>query len=179
MLRLKNFHIAFTLLSSLAFSGALDLRAEESTAINLKGKNVRRIEVSQTQIGFSATRVFYAVDDQRLILILHVDNTKKDFPVTGKVCQFAKDVSSDDLDKWVNNQHSDALFPEVPTPKATILLPAKSCQSLASKLLGRATALDTSYDKYSVAIKVSDVNLNEQIRLQAHTDTVTVYVVAK
>ncbi|MFM7073256.1 MAG: hypothetical protein ACKO38_15830, partial [Planctomycetota bacterium] len=113
------------------------------------------------------------------IVILHVDNTKKDFPVTGKVCQFAKDVSSDDLDKWVNNQHSDALFPDVPTPKATILLPAKSCQSQASKLLNRTTALDTTYDRYSVEIKVSDVKLSDQFHLKQHNDTVKVYVVAK
>lgn len=179
MLRPQDFRVAFVLLSSLVFSGAPDIGAAEPTAIDLKGKNVRRIEVNQTQIGFSATRVFYIVDDLRLIVILHIDNAKTNFPVTGKACQFAKDATPDALDKWVNNQHSDALFPDVPTPNATILLPANACQSPASKLLDRTTALDTTYDRYSVEIKVSDVKLSDQFHLKQHNDTVKVFVVAK
>jgi hypothetical protein len=50
--------------------------------------------------------------------VVHIDNKNEKFPVGGKVFEFAKGVTGDEMDKWVNNQHSDGLFPEVPEPVA-------------------------------------------------------------
>lgn len=176
---LKGLPITLVMLTTLSMISAAEIPSKETALLDLKGKNVQRLEVSDSLIGRTSTKVFYTLGDQRVVVVIHVDNMKKGFPVTGKVCQFAKDTTPEDLAKWLNNQHSDALFPDVPEPKTTVELPAKVCQSLASKLLGQKTVNDNTYNEYSVEIKLTEAKVNEQLRLQQFTDTVKVYVVAK
>jgi hypothetical protein len=179
MRTLNAFLITLILLAASGMTSAADKPTTVATSLDLKDKKVQREEISASQIGFTSTRVFYRLDDYRVVVVLHIDNTKKGFPVTGKVCQFAKDVTPEGIAKWLNNQHSDGLFPEVPEPKVTVELPAKACQSLESKLLGQKTVLDNTYNEYSVEIKLNEVKVNEQYLLQEFKDTVKVYVVAK
>jgi len=178
MLNLKVLPVTLILLATFGMIASADTSSKETTPLDLKGKNVQRQEVSSSLIGLTSTTVFYTLDDHRVVVVIHIDNTKG-FPVSGKVCEFAKDVTPEGMAKWLNNQHSDGLFPDVPEPKTTVKLPAEACQSLKSKLLGKKTVNDTTYNQYSVEIKLSEVKVNEQFRLQEHKDTVNVYVVAK
>lgn len=151
---------------------------DRPTPLDLNAKTVQRQEVNQTQIGFASTRVFYTLGESRVVVVLHVDNTKKEFPVTGKVCQFAKDTPIEGLAKWVNNQHSDGLFPDVPEPVSTDKLPADACRTLSSKHLGQRSVLDVTYDQFAVEIQV-DRHASGRYRLEAFKDRVNVYVKAK
>jgi len=162
-----------------ASSHVTETKTKAPFLLDLKEKNVQRLEVSQSQIGFTATKVFYTAGDQQIVVVVNVDNSKKEFPVTCKLFQFDKDVTPDDLAKWVNNQHSDAVFPDVPKPRQSFELPAKACRSSEIKLLGQKTALDTTYNEYSVDIEITDVKASEQVRFQNFKDTVKVYAVAK
>lgn len=179
MVNLKAVPVTLILLATFGMVAAADTPSKESTLLDLKGKKVQRQEVSSSLIGFTSTTVFYTLDDDRVVVVIHIDNTKKGFPVSGKVCQFARDVTPEVMSKWVNNQHSDALYPDVPEPRTTVKLPAGACQSLESKLLGKEAVNNTTYNQYSVEIKISGVKVNEQFRLHEHKDTVKVYVVAK
>ena len=178
MLNLKVFPVALILLATFGMIASADTSPKETTRLDLKGKNVQRQEVSSSLIGLTSTTVFYTLDDHRVVVVIRIDNTKG-FPVSGNVFAFAKDVTAEGIAKWLNNQHSDGLFPDVPEPKTTVKLPAEACQSLKSKLLGKKTVNDTTYNHYSVEIKLSEFKVNEQFRLQEHKDTVNVYVVAK
>ena len=179
MRNLKVLPVTLFLLTTFGMTTAADPPSKEAISLDLKGKMVKRLEVSSSQIGFTSTRIFYTLDEHRVVVVIHVDNAKKGFPVTGKVCQFARDVTSENLAKWLNNQHSDGLFPDVPEPLATVRLPAEAWQSLGSKLLGQKTVIGTTYNMHSVEIKLTGVKVNEQFRLQEFKDTVNVYVVAK
>ncbi len=179
MFDLKTPAVILILLATFGMAASADKPSKGTTPLDLKGKKVKRLEASQSQIGFTSTRVFYTLEDQRAVVVIHIDNTKKGFPVTGKVCQFAADVTPEDMAKWLNNQHSDGLFPDVPEPKVTVQLPAEACQCVGSKLLGQKKALDTTYDHYSVEIKLAEVKVNEKFQLQEFKDTASVYVVAK
>ncbi|MFM8289735.1 MAG: hypothetical protein ACKOGA_23850 [Planctomycetaceae bacterium] len=167
--------VALILLATFATS----VTAGEPTLLDLKGKKVQRLEVSASLIGYTSTKVFYTLGDHRVVVAIQVDNTQKGFPVTGTVYQFAKDVTQEDLGKWLNNQHSDALFPEVPEPQVTVKLPAESCRTLASQRLGQKQVGNTTYDEYRVEIKLAEAKVNEQFRLQEFKDTLKVFVVAK
>ncbi len=160
-------------------AAAKDPPAQQTTPLDLKGKKVQRQEVAQSQIGFTSTTVFYTLGSERVVVAIHIDNVKKGFPVTGKVHQFAKDVSPEDMDKWVNNQHSDALYPDVPEPKDTVKLPTKACKSLESKLIGKTTVNGTTYNQYNVEFMLEKVKVNEQLRLLEHKDAAKVYVATK
>lgn len=179
MFTLKAVPLTMTLLAVFVAAATADEPPKGAAPLDLKGKTVQRLEVSQSQIGFTSTKVFYTLPDQRAVVVIDIDNGKKGFPVTGKVCQFAKDATPDGLAKWVNNQHSDGLFPDVPEPTATVKLPADACQPVESKLLGQKTVNDTAYNEYRVEIKLTETKVNDQLRLKEFKDTVKVYVVAK
>jgi hypothetical protein len=122
--------------------------------------------------------VFYTLSDQRVIVVIHLDNTTK-FPVSGKVCRFGKNVTADGMAKWLNNQHSDGLFPDVPEPEATTKLPADACKVLASKPLGKEQSGQGAYEKYSVEFKIDEVKVNDQFTLKEFKDAVKVYIPVK
>lgn len=176
---LRALPINLILLTTLRMISAAETPSEEATPLDLKGTKVQRLEVSASLIGFTSTKVFYTLSEHRVVVVIHIDNTKKGFPVTGKVCQFAKEVTPNDMAKWLNNQYSDALFPKVPEPKVTVQLPEGACQSLESKLLGQRSTANTAYNHYRVEFKLPEVKVNEQIRLTEFKDTENVYFVAK
>jgi hypothetical protein len=179
MFTLKTVPLTVALLAAFVATATADEPSKGAAPLDLKVKTVKRLEVSQSQIGFTSTKVFYTLADQRVVVVIDIDNGKKGFPVSGKVCQFAKDVTLEGMAKWVNNQHSDGLFPNVPEPTATVKLPADACQSLESKLLGQKTVNDTAYNEYRVEIKLAETKVNDQLRLQELKDAVKVYVVAE
>lgn len=179
MFDVNALHTVLLLLISTSFAAAGDPPAKERTILTLKGKQVQRKEVASTETGLTSTSVFYTFEDERVVVSIHIDNARNGFPVTGKACWFANDVSPEDMAKWVNNQHSCARFPNAPTPQATVPLPADACRSLQGELLGQKTVRGTTYNEYRVEVAIADFNVNDQYRLQAFTDTASVYVAAQ
>jgi hypothetical protein len=175
MLNLKV-SVVVLLLAMCGLTTAADKPPAKSIKLDLQGEKVQRHEYSQSQIGFTSTKVFYMLHDHRIVVAVIIDNAKKGFPVEAKVYEFAKEVTPADLAKWLNNQHSDGLFPDVPEPKATIKLPAEACGSLQGKLLGQKAVNNTTYNQYQVEIKFNTVQVNESIKLQEFKDTANVYV---
>ena len=154
-----------------------DEAAKDSVILDVKGDGVKRIEANQTQIGFSSSRIFYTLGGQSVVVVMHIDNESEKFPVAGKVYQFAKGVTADDLGKWVNNQHSDGLFPEIPEPVAVHQLKADSIKTLSSKRIGQEKGgfQGETYDKYTVEFEASTVELTKNLRLKTFKDAATVY----
>ncbi|QDU21001.1 hypothetical protein [Urbifossiella limnaea] len=179
MFILKAVTLKVTLLAVFVTTATADEPPKGAAPLDLSGKTVQRLEVSQSQIGFTSTKVFYTLADRRVVVVIDIDNGKKGFPVSGKVCQFAKEATPEGMAKWLNNQHSDGLFPDVPEPAATVKLPADACRALESKLLGQKTVNGTTYNEYRVEIKFAETKVNDQVRLQEFKDSVKVYVVAK
>ncbi len=177
MLHLKTLPaILFLLVTCGLIVGA---EAKETTTLDLNGKDVKREEISESQIGLTSTRLFYTIADQHAVVVIHLDNTKKEFPAAGKVYLFDKAVSAEDLAKWINNQHSDGIFPDVPEPGASHNIPAEACQTVESKSTGQTTANNTTYNQHAVTIKISEANVNEQLKLKEFKDQAKVYVLAK
>ena len=178
MSRISGTSIALALALFFCTAAYADEAAKDSVTLDVKGDGAKKFEANQTQIGYSSTRIFYTLASQSVVVVIHIDNTNKKFAAKGKVYQFVKGVTEDDLGKWVNNQHSDGLFPDVPKPVAVHQVPADSIKTVSSKRVGQARGglRGESYDKYTVEFEAGKSELTKQLKLGAFKDSATVYL---
>jgi hypothetical protein len=99
--------------------------------------------------------------------------------MAGTVYVFAESVGEDDLKKWLNNQHSDGLFPDVPEPIETYKLPTIACKVMSHKLVDRSKQSFGEYDIYSVAFEVKDYSDKKGVALMGFADTAKVSIRTK
>ena len=142
-------------------------------------KSTPKLEVRDSQIGYRDTLLFYTFRDQNAVLKLQIDNKDKSFPMTGGIYIFAASVKEDDIKKWLNNQHSDGLYPDVPEPISTYKLPEKACKVTSHKVIDRSKQEFGEYDNYSVTFDVKDYADKKNITLKGFSDTTKVYVKTK
>lgn len=152
---------------------------KKQDGIDVKSKEVKRFVANQSQIGYVSTRVFYTIADQNLVVVIHLDNSKKDFPIKGKVYHFAKEVKAEGLAKWLNNQHSDGLYADAPDASATEDLPADCGKVLASKSSGKKDGGIGVYEQFDVKFKITGSKLKSGTKLLDFEDNASVYVPVK
>lgn len=68
------------------------------------------------------TKKFYVLPEAKVVVVVATVDGKADASATIHV--FPADVSAEGIAKWINNQHSDALHPDVPMPLRSVLVPA-------------------------------------------------------
>ena len=144
--------------------------------LDARGKQVQKLEVSSSLGGFRNTLIFYTFNDQKAVLKIVIDNKSKKFPLAATLYTFADDVTEEGLKKWLNNQHSDGLFVDVPNPTATHKIPAGSCKTLSHKFIDQAKSPFGTFDNYSVAFKISRVAKTGTFRVKDFTDKATVHL---
>ena len=129
-------------------------------------------------IGMRNTLLFYTFADQKTVLRLQIDNKDTTFPVSGSIHLFSNDTTKEGLEKWINNQHSDGLYPDVAEPILTQALPAGQCSVSAHKALEKEKNPSTAemFQDYEVTLKVKSYILESKVSLSAFTDTSKVYL---
>lgn len=142
-------------------------------------KSAPKLEVRDSQIGYRDTLLFYTFTGQNAVLKLQIDNKDKSFPMAGTIYIFADSVKEDDLKKWLNNQHSDGLYPDVPEPISTHKIPQKICTVTSHKLIDRTKQSFGEYDNYSVTFDVKDYADKKKVTLKGFSDTTKVHVETK
>jgi hypothetical protein len=142
-------------------------------------KSTQKLEVRYSQIGYRDTLLFYTFKDQNAVLKLQIDNKDKSFPMAGELYMFADSVKEDDIKKWLNNQHSDGIYPDVPEPISTHKIPKASCKVTSHKLIDRSKQDFGEYDNYSVTFDVEDYADKKSVTLKGFSDTAKVYVKTK
>jgi hypothetical protein len=154
-------------------------REDKSPTTLELSKSTQKLEVRDSQIGYRDTLLFYTFIDLRAVLKLQIDNKDKSFPMAGNIYVFAESVGEDDLKKWLNNQHSDGLFPDVPEPIETYKLPAIACKVTSHKFIDRSKHSFGEYDIYSVAFEVKEYSDKKGVVLKGFADTAKVSVKTK
>ena len=145
----------------------------------LDGEKAEKLEIRHSMLGFRNTLIFYSFNEQRAILVLSINNQDETFPITAKVQLFDKSTTKEELNKWINNQHSDGLFPDIPEPVFTGELPKGCCrvtsykQTGTSKNPGPQTGL---FKDFEVDLSVAAHNIEETFKLSAFTDTAQVHI---
>ncbi|MCP4464516.1 MAG: hypothetical protein GY819_17105 [Planctomycetaceae bacterium] len=125
--------------------------------LDINHSNVKKLEVSQTFGGFRETQIFYTFPKQNLILKVRIDNKNEDFAVTGKVIVFPKSTTAEGLAKWLNNQHSDGLFPDIPQPVSTLDLPDQLCRSMNPEFTNKVESHLGNFSRYAIEFEIKDV----------------------
>lgn len=136
-------------------------------------------EIAYSMLGYRNTLVFYTFEKQKVILKILIDNKDQSFPISCYLYQFAPTTTEQNLKNWINNQHSDALFPEVPQPVSTKKLPKGFCKVTASEKIqthdnpGPAAG---KFTEFKVQYSVKARNVGKSIEIPAFTDTAKVFV---
>ena len=139
----------------------------------------KKVEISYSMLGYRNTLVFYTFEKQQSVLVMKIDNQDETFPVTSVVYQFNNNTTKEGLKNWINNQHSDARYPDVPQPILTKKLPTGFCKITSSKQMGthdNPGPVPGKFTEYGVTFSVKARDIGKNIQLPAFTDTVKVYV---
>ena len=148
----------------------------------LDGKKAEKLEIRHSMVGFRNTLVFYTFKDQRAILQLSIANKDEAFPVTGKIHLFDKATTEEGLKKWINNQHSDGLFPDIPKPIFTGELQKGSCKVTSHKQTGASKnpgPRKGNFKDFEVDLSMKAYGIDGKFKLFAFTDTARVHVESK
>lgn len=163
-------------ISNLVFAEGKEVKSLKTLEVT---KTTQKLEVRDSQIGHRDTLLFYTFTDQHAVLKLQIDNKDKSFPVVGTIYLFAESVKEADLKKWLNNQHSDGLFPDVPEPMSTLKIPEMVCKVTAHKLLDHSKQPFGEYDNYSVTFEVKDYTDKKSVTLKGFSAATKVHVKTK
>jgi hypothetical protein len=137
--------------------------------------NTPKAEVAETMIGFGDTQIFYRLHAQKVVLHLKI-GANPEFPITAKVHVFPLDASSDGIDAWVNNQYSDALFPETAEPSHSETVPASACKVKAAKRIRQSQESFGNFNHYEVQFGIDDCENVGGFTLKAFSDTAKVHI---
>jgi hypothetical protein len=126
------------------------------------GEKVTKTEIRHGQIGPRDTIIFYTFANDAAVLQLNIRNEAGKFILSGQMQLFAEGTNAEQMGKWINNQHSCGLFPDVPEPKVSHPLPADACTVLESKLKeGAEVAVsrfpNAKFSDYSLKIKIANI----------------------
>ena len=164
-------------------AGVVSATAAEQAAVRqLDTKQAKKKEVRHSMIGPRNTLIFYTFKEHQAILRLTIDNKDESFPVTGKVYLFDEKTTEQGLGKWINNQHSDGLYPDIPDPVFMEMLPEGSCVVTAHKQLGvtkDAGLRKVDFKNFQVDLSIKAHQVDDQFTLSAFTDSSRVYVEAE
>ena len=125
------------------------------------------------------TKIFYIFPEMKTILKVTIGNQDKNFSVTAQLHIFADDSTQENLDRWVNNQHSDALYADVVEPIKTHDIPAASCKVLSKKSDKITVERVADYEHYHVEYQLKDIAPIDGIKIKDFTGTATVLVKLK
>ena len=173
---------AFSSLLTLCIAGLAfgsEEAPEKASKVLEINKLTQKLEVRQSQIGYRDTLLFYTFNEQKTVLKLQIGNRDKTFPMTATVYIFDDSVTEDGLKKWLNNQHSDGLFPDVPEPISKHKVPAKFCEVTSHKLIDHTKQQFGEYDNYAVTFEVKDYADEMSIKLKGFSGDTKVHVKTK
>lgn len=154
------------------------LAEPEAAGRHLVRKDAEKQEIRNSMIGFRDTLIFYTFNKQKAVLRLKIDNRQEKFPVTASVVLFNEDATEEGIGKWVNNQHSDALFVDAAEPVSEVELPAGSCQVIEKKVIDQAAKdhMGKAFHEYEVKVSVEAHEEKGKLKLDAFKDDAKVYL---
>lgn len=156
--------------------GFSSLHAAETT-IDPKAQTTAKQQVLDSMIGYRDTLLFYTFAAERAVLVVRIDNKSDKFPMTGKLHVFAKETTAEGLGKWINNQHSDGLYPDIPEPVATHDIPAASFALVSHKIAEVVKSEHAgTFNRYDVIFTIEKVPAFGEIKIKDFSDTATVHI---
>ena len=144
----------------------------------LEADTTKELQIRHSMLGFRDTLLFYTFPNQQAVLRLHISSKEKTFPVTGIVYLFPDKTSDEGIKKWINNQHSDGLFPEIPSPDLIHKLPKGICKAVATKIIGEKKNFPNNqiFTDQEVMIAIKAHELQGQFKLAPFKDRSGIFI---
>ncbi|MDG1151213.1 MAG: hypothetical protein P8Q54_09910 [Akkermansiaceae bacterium] len=164
---------AASALSILFLTGSISGKEKQ-----LEADTTKELQIRHSMLGFRDTLLFYTFPDQQAVLRLHISSKDKTFPVTGIVYLFPAKTSSEGIKKWINNQHSDGLFPDIPSPHLIHKLPKDICKAVATKIIGEKKNFPNNriFTDQEVMIAIKAHELQGQFKLAPFKDQSGIFI---
>jgi hypothetical protein len=164
--------------AALLLAALLPLAAAEP---ELAFKDAKKEQVRHSMMGMRDTLLFYTFAEKSAVLVLNIGNKDAAMSVTGTVHLFAAGTTAEDLGKWINNQHSDGLFPDVPDPSLSSKLPDGTCTVTARELTGHEKQPDgkNSFGDWKIKLSIKEYRVEGKFHLPAFEDEANVFVKSK
>jgi hypothetical protein len=169
--------VLFSALICLNAVGDEPAAAERDLAI----KGAKKEQVRHSMMGIRDTLVFYIFGAQKAVLVIRIDNSDAALPVSGTVYLFDPETAEEGLANWVNNQHSDGLFPEVPEPTLVSKLPVGTFTITERELVGKEKQPNgnDTFSDLKLKISAKEHRVEGKFHLPAFLDDANVYVKAE
>ena len=151
---------------------------EPMRTLDIDNGNPSKLEVWHSMIGFRNTLVFYTFDDQKAVVKLNIGNQDTKFPVKTTIYLFPENTTAKGIGKWLNNQHSDGLFPDVPRPEKMIEIDNKASVK-NFKELEKKELRGKKFIAYEVNIEVDAFSDKTNVKLNSFKLTTKVHVPVK
>ena len=138
-----------------------------------------KVEIRYSMIGYRDTLIFYTFKEENAVLRVNIDNKSKTFPITAKLYLFDHEIESEGIKKWLNNQHSDALFGDAPMPTATHQIPSNRLKVTGFDYRKTVEESFGVFDEYSVNFRLRSVNHIKGVRLKPFKGQASVMIKKK
>ena len=152
---------------------------EKNGFVTLNVANAKKKVVSDYMLGLGPTHVFYSFVNEDSVLSVKIDNTGKTFPLTAEVVRFDDGSGEEVLNKWINNQHSDAMY-LVREPVLRKALDPSCCAVLSSdeseRILRSRLNEKVKYVVFDVELSIKQLSQKGQFKLEGFSDVLKVYV---
>jgi hypothetical protein len=140
-------------------------------------KDAKKEQVRHSMLGPRDTVLFYTFAEQAAVLVVNIAG-KEPFAASATVHLFAPGTTAEALAKWVNNRHSDGLFPDVPEPSSSVKLPDGTAAVTGSEPVGKEQHPDgeSVFADYKVKLTVKEHREPGKFHLPAFEDEANVFV---
>ena len=130
--KLTNLWIAIACFSTIA-SCSWTAAAENRTIAITADTPAHEVSRYFSMYAHGPTKKFYRVPDASSVVVVTTGVTEPDIVATIHI--FPEATSPKAIDKWINNRHSDALYPDAAKPERAIDIPAERLRTTASEPL--------------------------------------------
>ena len=162
----------------LAFDVVAKEAGDDVKVLDAEAESVQKQEVRHSMLGVRDTVVFYTFPEQQAVLRVRIGNADTTFPLEARLHAFAAATTAEGLKKWVNNQHSDALFADAPQPTATYKIPSTQLKIESHQRTGRSKLHNGEFDDYKVKFRIGDFATKAGPKLKGFTGETLVHVQA-
>lgn len=122
---------------------------------------------------------FYAFPAERIVVVVRVAPTPRAVTTTAEINVFPAPTDAEGLGKWINNQHSDAIHPDVPQPERRIdVQPERLHTKVEGPLDHEVGGGGDEYDRHRVDFSI-DAFTDGDVQLKASRGSVDTFVRTK
>ncbi|MDA7508010.1 hypothetical protein N8504_06525 [Akkermansiaceae bacterium] len=144
----------------------------------LEADTTKELQIRHSMLGFRDTLLFYTFPDQQAVLRIDISSKDITLPVTGIVYLFPNTTTDEGIKKWINNQHSDGLFPDIPSPDLIHKLPKGIGKAVATKIIGekKNSPNNQIFTDQEVMIAIKAHELQGQFKLAPFKDRSGIFI---